>query len=207
VLIPGSIPKPSDHPLFIHRQLIYLGLESMGPEDVSWLTGLSFPNLETLAITDGFLTPESIAFIQCHRSIKNLECKLFKGDSRTLELAAPQLTYLTIQYPVSFGKKFHLFSEFQQLHSLKIRDEDGYLSLDEFDTIVKKRCLPSSHDQSQLSADLQSPLKFLKIVGRSPRRRPLSPSTGIIPWRESSLIKDATRNETERSNKWLLSWL
>jgi hypothetical protein len=185
---------------------VYLRLESLNHKDFSWLTGLSFPNLQSLSVTDGYLFPQSFRFIHRHPSIKTLECKLFNLP-RELEPASPQLTYLIIHHTRAFGSDLYLFHKFQHLRSLKILDNEGYFSRDEFESLVKKRCLPSSHNQSQLAAPLKFPLEVLKIVSRQPpRHSPSSPSFNITPWSTSILINDATRDETEGSKR-ILSWL
>ena len=203
--IPDCITKTWDRPALIHHQLVFIRIEWMGRESVSWFNGLSFPNLQTLNVTEGILTPDIFPFISSHPSIKNIENKVFPHVLRELEQVAPQLTHLTLRHDLLFNLQFYLFHEFKHLRSLKIRDDDGYFRQEEFDRLVQMRCLPSSHDQCQRPAHIDTPLELLIIVNR--RYRSSASLFPLIPWRKSSLIKESTRNETEGSTERILSWI
>jgi hypothetical protein len=138
-------------------------------------------------------------------SINGLEFVLHGEHLHESIRAAPQLICLTVHHIGSLSENLHLLHEFPHLCPLKIRDTNGCFSRDEFETLIKIRCLPSSHNQSQLSAHLHSPLECLEIVGPFPHRGSRSESSRIILWRKSSLIKDATRNETDGPNRRILS--
>lgn len=168
----------------VAASISYLELTSI--EGHAWMASTSLPKLDTLVLcTD--TTAAILAFISSNRSITNLFCRNSPSDIVNI---APQLIELHALPPlqalcstpnstqVSLPSLKHLFVNTTPLnHSF---------TLQEFDTLVRERCLPLGHPQSlaKQSSQTLSSLTFLLPDNPQPQA-----------WQQSELYKESTREE------------
>jgi hypothetical protein len=133
----------------------------------SWLSSLSCPSLTTF-IHDGEGFPTS--FLRSHRSVVALECVLGCLNSagpdilKEIESIVPELKWLSLDTVEFLGNRQKARAgtpPFPRLEHLTVCDR---ISLEEFEDIVKTRCLPVGNSKSRLSACLK-PLKTLSFAG------------------------------------------
>lgn len=131
-----------------------------------WLKSFTAPVLESFSIY--WLEGPSLAFIESHTSIKYL--RWHTGNLlHEISQIAPQVRHLIT------GGRLNRFYEqmlnggssplFLSLETLSFRQtrRHGGINQENMDTLIRTRCLPSSHPQSQLPPSLK-PLKTLSIV-------------------------------------------
>jgi hypothetical protein len=169
-----------------------------------WLRQLSCPVLSSLHV-ENTMIHAWIPFISSHRSIITLEaCGL--SIINELTKVAPQLHTLGIhpqdEDPIPttlLGDNIHAFN---QLKNFFFRDVGSdVITLERFEELVRARCLPSHHPESQ-RPDTLEPLEVLKfsVEGVNPDGR---------VWMASELYQQA-RKDVDASDEWTdisLSWI
>lgn len=177
-----------------------LGFRLYGRTSTSWLARLDCPNLEELTVWNHLGSQDILAFISSHRSILSLIYLGYYEDLDQLDNIAPQLQHLGLSYQ-EFDLEFLCDNTFFNLRSLTIFG-DGF-PLTRFETLVKSRCLPSAHPESQL-ATLLKPLEILEMFpyhGQRPERE----ESGR--WFGSRLIGNTTQDERSVMNTRVFSWV
>lgn len=119
-----------------------------------WPEALSFPNLT--AFHHGESTfEECLSFLASHPSIVTLDICADDGwTTRAIEIA-PQIQYLTLE-----ASELHLLCEWQasepsrlafpSLKGLCVSTFEEPMSITDFETVIRTRCLPTTHSQSML---------------------------------------------------------
>ena len=152
---------------------------------------VSLSNLETLVyIYDNPIPIALMAFIRVHHSIKKLHFYNKYPSLASLEREAPQLAELHMQIPLRYLCQPNQGSTkvaFPRLKHLYVTSNLIYeISVEEFDTFVRSRCLPVGHPKALAKepSDLISSLCFVQ------------PPFIVRPkWYESDLYKESTRSK------------
>jgi hypothetical protein len=201
----GLIPAPETTQVTSNslRTLTFHSLE----ED-SWLLSLTCPNLDTLLADGTHLSDTCARFIRVHNSIATFD---FGGDNdsvTTLASIAPQAHVLCKDPDLSLLYKRKVSrvrgSPFPKLTRLIIDNITADITLEDFEGVIRARCLPRGHRLSKLTTSLK-PLTALSI-----RSRPSDPREEA--WRDSELFQSA-KQTIEDDPHWkefellTLSWV
>ena len=132
---------------------------------MNWLYQLSCPVLREVDLDP--LHEDVLPFVSSHPSILSFH----SGDLDeivALDAAAPQLHHLGIEIDNDNHSNLRLIATnthplFPHLRSLTIRDFKRGLRLQEFELLIRTRCLPRSNPKSQLH-DQGPPLQTLEIL-------------------------------------------
>lgn len=173
-------------------------LEVTGDSIFPWDAPLHFPSLSFLILdTEETVLPDGIFhFLAHHPSISDLKITTSYLDLTRLATATPQLTKLTLNLwegsPEVLLDWTSTSLQGPPFPKLEILDLDSpFLTLERFDRFVRTRCLPPTHDKSELPNGC-FPLLELTVY--------------LHNHFESQFMTDATRVEGESDNP-RLSWL
>ncbi|KIM23293.1 hypothetical protein M408DRAFT_264186 [Serendipita vermifera MAFF 305830] len=172
----------------VATSLRYLELNTIQGD--SWMAHTSLPTLDTLVLRINS-TPASLAFIASNRSIKKLICRNALSEIVNI---APQLIELHVPPPLYALCISSVTSPSQvALPSLRdlfvnINPSKYKMTVGEFDTLVRVRCLPFGHPKS-LARPSSLSLSSLTFV------LPWTWSPQPQKWQQSQLYMDSTRSE------------
>lgn len=188
-----------DGPPLILPSLKHLKVEEL--ISPSFLPFCTCPNLETFHGEGEIdVDQEILNFILVHPSITTLHFDAISGMKQLVE-GASQLQHLTVQQEAySNSMPCFRYPFLPSLRTLTIKDYDQGLSCDDFEYLVRARCLPLTHPESELPRTAR-PLDSLNIViYLEDDRQPL--------WTKSLLYREA--KETIDDCDWeerTLSWV
>lgn len=165
-----------------------------------WSGDITFPRLSTLSIWNynyDRLSEEAIGFIARHPSITNIGITVKEPLLERLADVAPQLTELAVSSEKSSIRALIDWRQadlsgpaFPRLKLFDLQLEYGdTIGLADFETLVSKRCLPLSHEDSQLEEGVR-PLKYLTIklpIGHARSRYMASATTQLMDERVTGL--------------------
>jgi hypothetical protein len=173
-----------------------------------WLERLSCPNLDTFLVGDVLILELYTSFIKEHPSITHLDMCGELENIATLASVASQAQTLVVDSDLSLLYKRKIprvrGAPFPTLTRLIVDTLDVALTHEDFEGVVRARCLPHGHRLSKRTASLK-PLTALSI-----RRDPTA--TVEEAWRDSELFHSA-RKTNEEDPDWTtweiltLSWV
>ncbi|KIM24523.1 hypothetical protein M408DRAFT_26990 [Serendipita vermifera MAFF 305830] len=166
----------------------------------SWDTPLHFSSLSTLkfAPESGNPPDDFFRFLTNHPSISDLDLYMYQLDLTRLATAAPQITKLTLSFDegsldglLDWTMTSLQGPAFPQLEILDL----GHivLELGEFDRFIQRRCLPATHERSELPNGL---LPLQKWIVNLPK--------GYVG---SQFLAEATHMGKKGNHMTSLSWL
>jgi hypothetical protein len=161
--------EPDDHPptVMMHLKVLDIMFAKYSLEMLErWIRQVSCPVLSSLRI-ENTMIHAWIPFISSHRSIIHLEiCEL--STINEISKVAPQLQTLVILPQVGdpipttlLGNDIHAFAQLKNLFFYDYILE--LVNLEKFEELVRARCLPSHHPESQRPNFLK-PLEALTFV-------------------------------------------
>jgi hypothetical protein len=177
----------------------------------SWLLwdSIQLPSLSTFFYVDdnpsADLRERVVGFIIAHPSLIKLSISAHHFDLVELSSVAPQVAHLTLDVETFSIRALFEWQEvgsgptFPNLRTLEIKSYDGHASytcsLADFEKLVRKRCLPPTHIESDLEANLV-PVEILVISAPG-------------GWKDSKYLADATLITTEGQTNvsTTMSWL
>jgi F-box-like len=158
-----------------------------------WLLGLTCPNLDTLLVNSSQLSDSCASFIRVHNLITTLDVCDDNESITTLASIAPQARVLAVAEDLSLLYKRKVprvrGSPFPNLTQLIIDTFDVAVSLEDFEGIVRARCLPRGHRLSKLTTSLK-PLTALSIRSYPSKRVEEA-------WRDSEFFHSAKKTSED----------
>lgn len=142
--------------------LTSLMISGRNPEDFLWLAQISCPILEEFEVGCKERHVEPIlSFISVHSTISTLDYRAAWINIVDLETVAPQIRNLSLPYNIDTVVAL-CKGHFLHLRSFKFYDITDTIPEFELEELIRSRCLPFNHPQSQISGSI-SPLQGLKL--------------------------------------------